>query len=271
MEFRWSGFVGPLAMLPVSVVSSKSEDFNLTAESPTGVWDNRGRVNIRMPLAQLPALPGAEHDFISIPVATVVWVLFSIVYLGTRLKSGRKIPGRRLIGWASMVLGAVVLWPMFTVKVANPWVTQNPVSTDQAQKILTSLIRNIYRAFDQRSESAVYDVLARSIQGDLLQKVYLQTANSLSLDSQESTRVRVTELQVDVDGVKQIPGKGGFVADVVWNALGTVGHWGHQHNRVNRYTAKITVKPDRPSIADKLSQAGSWKIMGLEILDEKRL
>ncbi|MEI6535394.1 MAG: hypothetical protein WCN98_08655, partial [Verrucomicrobiaceae bacterium] len=219
----------------------------------------------------LPALPGAEHDFISIPVATVVWVLFSIVYLGTRSKSGRKIPGRRLIGWASMVLGAVVLWPMFTVKVANPWVTQNPVSTDQAQKILTSLIRNIYRAFDQRSESAVYDVLARSIQGDLLQKVYLQTANSLSLDSQESTRVRVTELQVDVDGVKQIPGKGGFVADVVWNALGTVGHWGHQHNRVNRYTAKITVKPDRPSIADKLSQAGSWKIMGLEILDEKRL
>ena len=43
--------------------------------------------------------------------------------------------------------------------------------------------------------------------------------------------------------------------------VGSVGHWGHIHQRRNRYTAEFTVRP----------VDGAWKIMGLELLDEERL
>ena len=39
--------------------------------------------------------------------------------------------------------------------------------------------------------------------------------------------------------------------------MGTVGHWGHIHTRLNRYDALISLTP----------VDGSWKITGLELLD----
>jgi hypothetical protein len=46
-----------------------------------------------------------------------------------------------------------------------------------------------------------------------------------------------------------------------WTALGSVGHWGHIHSRQNQYEAIVTVEP----------VDGSWKIIGLELLEEKRI
>lgn len=273
IEMRWNGFVVPIISLPVSVImpGTPGEDFNLTAQSPASVWNNRGRVNLRSPLVQVPPVPAGEHDFIILPVAAMAWTIVGLLYIGLRRRRSRRMSGRKLMRWAGLVLGAVVLWPMYSVKVANPWAPQVTVSPDQATKILTSLLRNIYRAFDQRTESGVYDVLARSIQGDMLEKVYLQTAESLLIDKQSSTRLHVTELEAHVDALKQIKKPNGFIADAQWTVLGTVGHWGHQHQRVNRYTAKVTVKSDRLPKDSTKERPASWKITTLEILDEKRL
>ena len=54
---------------------------------------------------------------------------------------------------------------------------------------------------------------------------------------------------------------GGFVATTAWNVAGSVGHWGHIHQRRNRYRARLDVRPID----------GRWKLTGLEILDEERL
>ena len=43
--------------------------------------------------------------------------------------------------------------------------------------------------------------------------------------------------------------------------MGKVGHWGHVHSRQNRYDAIVTIKP----------VAGAWKVVDLELLEEKRL
>ena len=43
--------------------------------------------------------------------------------------------------------------------------------------------------------------------------------------------------------------------------LGTVGHWGHLHQRKNRYEAVITVT----------AEDGHWKIVGLDLRDEQRI
>ena len=54
---------------------------------------------------------------------------------------------------------------------------------------------------------------------------------------------------------------GGFVATTTWNVSGSVGHWGHIHQRRNQYRAELSVSPVN----------GVWKLVGLEILLEERL
>ncbi|MCH6563586.1 MAG: hypothetical protein IH800_14345, partial [Myxococcales bacterium] len=46
-----------------------------------------------------------------------------------------------------------------------------------------------------------------------------------------------------------------------WNVAGSVGHWGHIHQRKNQYRAEIKVAPI----------GGVWKLVDLEILEEERL
>jgi hypothetical protein len=53
----------------------------------------------------------------------------------------------------------------------------------------------------------------------------------------------------------------GFVATCTWTVRGSVGHWGHIHQRTNKYKARITVKPID----------GDWKITELQVLQEERV
>ena len=69
----------------------------------------------------------------------------------------------------------------------------------------------------------------------------------------------LTRLGASVTGVE--PAAAGFIADCEWTALGTVGHWGHSHTRVNRYTARVTVQPVQ----------GEWKLTDLEVREARRL
>ena len=54
---------------------------------------------------------------------------------------------------------------------------------------------------------------------------------------------------------------GGFVARTTWNVTGSVGHWGHVHQRRNQYRAELDIKP----------VDGAWKLVEIEILEEERL
>ncbi len=90
-----------------------------------------------------------------------------------------------------------MLWPVLNVPLRLP--RHENVTPEQAERILNPLIRNVYRAFDQRSESGIYDVLERSIDGNQLQKTYLETTQALALDAQDKTRVRVTDLGITVE------------------------------------------------------------------------
>ena len=46
-----------------------------------------------------------------------------------------------------------------------------------------------------------------------------------------------------------------------WIVSGSVGHWGHIHQRTNGYKANLEI--------DEID--GVWKLTGLEILEEQRL
>ena len=94
----------------------------------------------------------------------------------------------------------------------------------------------------------------------LLAKIYLETRRGLELANQGGARAKVKEIEI-VDLDAKPADRGGFTAETTWNVAGSVGHWGHIHQRRNQYRAILNIRP----IDDE------WKMTGLEILEEQRL
>jgi hypothetical protein len=133
-------------------------------------------------------------------------------------------------------------------------------SRENTTDVVSGLLHNIYRAFDFRDEEQIYDVLARSVDGDLLTWIYLETRKGLELTNQGGARAKVKEIEL-VDLEACAGANGGFVATATWTVGGSVGHWGHVHQRRNQYRAQLEIEP-----VDAV-----WKLTGIEILEEQRL
>ena len=140
------------------------------------------------------------------------------------------------------------------------WSRGAGLSDARAREIVSGLLHNVYRAFDFREEGKIYDVLAKSVQGDLLAQIYLETRRGLELANQGGARAKVKQIEL-VDLTAETAEGGAFVANATWNVAGSIGHWGHVHQRRNQYRAELRVAPDD----------GRWKLIDLEILQEERL
>jgi hypothetical protein len=128
------------------------------------------------------------------------------------------------------------------------------------QQLTGDLLHNVYRAFDYRGEEVIYDVLARSTAGELLTDVYLETRRGLELANQGGARVKVKDIEVLEASLKESDGES-MTVESRWSVSGSVGHWGHIHQRQNGYHANLQI-----SEID-----GAWKLTGLDILQEERL
>ena len=135
------------------------------------------------------------------------------------------------------------------------------VSDDEAKEVLGTLLRNVYLAFDYRDEERIYDTLEKSVAGELLTDVFLETRRSLELENQGGARAKVKEVTILEGRYSPTDGGAGFVSILRWTVRGSVGHWGHIHQRTNQYQARIVVRADD----------GQWKIVDLEVLEERRL
>lgn len=260
LTVEWSGFQNGIETLPLRVFfGSQSEVMEINRGFPRATWKTQGRLPMPRPLAEVPGLSVTQS--ISLPLASIVWgILGLIFYAFVRIRE-RHLPGGSLPFLFTWIFGAVLSWPLLNVQIGgNPEI---PAITDKAvaEKIITPLLRNVYRAFDHRVESEIYDVLALSVEGELLRKLYLETISALTLEGREGTRVTISEFSTDVFKVAPAKSGAGFLTDCQWTAMGTVGHWGHAHTRVNRYTASVTVSPI----------GTAWKITELEVSEARRL
>ncbi len=166
-----------------------------------------------------------------------------------------------MLGHATVALG-VVAWlvPTPTVDIPVPSSVRVP-SGEEAAPTIHALLYNVYRALDFRDEEAVFDRLAQSLSGDVLERVYLEIRKGLRLESQGGARVRVREVEL-LEVIPQESDRAGTLRyKSKWNATGTVGHWGHTHLRTNQYEAMITLARIK----------GRWKISDLAILEEERV
>jgi hypothetical protein len=176
--------------------------------------------------------------------------------------------------WAlGLVLVSVVLWGRNKSNVTAvaalsgllvlglSFVLGKPLAPPSAatEKVVIDLLRNVYQAFDYREESAIYDTLERSVEGDLLTEIYLETRRSLELANQGGARAKVKA--VELQEIEIQPDTDGFRADVTWNVIGSVGHWGHVHTRSNQYQAELSIQA--------IDQR--WKLTSMNVLQEQRL
>jgi hypothetical protein len=207
-----------------------------------------------LPTLSPVAPPASRTARIAAAAAPWLGLLFAVVV--ARLVLGR-IRGRppHLAGRVACGVLALLLVASFVE------VRRVTVDEGEAAEILSAVLHNVYRAFDFRDEGAIYDTLERSVTGDLLTEIYLETRRSLELVSQGGARAKVKQVELLSVEVTDLATAAGFVARGTWNVMGSVGHWGHIHNRQNQYQADVTLEPI----------AGHWKITALELLQEERL
>jgi hypothetical protein len=156
---------------------------------------------------------------------------------------------------------AVLTLAVFVASGASFWFGREAkLSADTTGEIVGGLLHNVYLAHAFRDEGRAYDVLGRSVTGELLTDIYLETRRGFELANQGGARAKVKDVELTEIEAERGDG-GGFVAKATWVVRGSVGHWGHLHERTNRYRAELDVRP-----AD-----GAWKVTELELLDEERL
>jgi len=253
VEMEWDLFTERMQLVSASAVDQAGPlpvflepDFNILR------WENF----LKFP--ELPTLTDIRRppDVVQNLARWGQWVFGAIAALALFMVF-RALQGRRKFrtGAAAMFVTAIALaaWSMKT------W---NDVRIDDTRlrELAGGLLHNIYRAFDYRGEEQIYDVLAKSVTGNLLNDVYLETRNGLELANQGGAQVKVKNIEMlEVSNIGE--NDDGLLVEARWNVAGSVGHWGHIHQRTNAYHARLTLQ----------DIDGAWKLTSLNILEEERL
>ena len=160
---------------------------------------------------------------------------------------------------------AVVLTSVWCIRYrasfAHPFDDHKQISTNDAIEIQNGLLHNIYRSFDHRDASLIYDTLEVSISGELLNEMYLQIRRGIELENQGGACVRVEEVKVEMAEIEFLSERVAFVSKCRWTVSGSVSHWGHTHRRTYQYSASFTIEAVKQQ----------WKITAQELLDARRV
>lgn len=253
VEMEWDVFTEKMQRVPTASVDQAGPlpvilepDFNILR------WDNYLKFPDIPTLVDIQAPPGPIQKISSWGrwVALGLSLTALAVIIGSRRKNGKF----SVAAVVSLVVG--ILATLFLVNENR----QSSMNSQRLQQLAGNLLHNVYRAFDYRGEEVIYDVLSRSASGELLTDIYLETRRGLELANQGGARVKVKDIEV-LEAVLVETNGDSLTVDSKWNVSGSVGHWGHVHQRRNGYHAMLEIS----------EMGGDWKLTGLEILEEERL
>lgn len=263
VKVEWELFTDQIQRVPATSIDPAGPlPAMITPDNPVHTWTNRLK-NYRAPTVEHVAVD-KRLTTIELPIGSALCLLALVPVawqILTRRKTARstRAPITALV---FLVGGALTLYPFARVTIAKPASLAPGLSEDDAKEILQSLLKNIYRAFDFREEEDVYDKLALTVDGDLLSDIYLKSRKSLEVEKAGGAQARVKEIEIlEAKMESRTNDALSYTIKGKWTALGTVGHWGHVHVRKNSYSALVTIA----------GVEGSWKIAGMEILDEARI
>jgi hypothetical protein len=215
----------------------------------------------------VPAPVGRER--VNVPVIALGCAVLFALLLASWPIARRTARARRLARRSSLLLACGTLVGLLgpRIEIEDPLGARVVLPDAQrAEEIFRPLHANIYRAFDYRSEDEIYDALARSVHGDLLDGLYREVYTSLIMQDQGGAVSRVQGVRLLASEVEEIgllpPAQApGFRLRARWQVDGTVFHWGHSHSRTNEYLALYTVVE---------GEAG-WRISGCKVLEQQRV
>ena len=259
----WDLFTGQIQKVPATATDPAGPfTTSITPDDNVHTWNNFLKNYTPPTVANVSVYETVSKLRLPVPsLLCLAALLLAVVWIWRRYRSKGPvlIP---LVSGLLLLAAAALLYPYGRLEVTRPTAMLNSLDQQEAQTILGSLLKNVYRAFDFREESDVYDKLAISVQGDLLTEIYLQNRKSFAIQKAGGAQARVNEVEVLSATAKPATDKSGaFVLNATWTAQGSVGHWGHVHTRKNYYDAAVTVE-----VID-----GAWKITSLELLEEKRI
>jgi len=253
VEMEWDIFTDKMQRVPSASVDQAGPlpvilepDFNILR------WDNY----LKNP--DIPTLLDIQSPPTAIAKAAAwgqwIMLILSLVFLLYVFRSRRAGDG-----WPGASMGLFVICALLAAFLVYEN-RQSRLNPERLQQLVGDLLHNVYRAFDYRGEEVIYDVLAQSTSGDLLTDIYLETRRGLVLANQGGARVKVKTIELLESSLVDSQGDS-LTVEGRWNVFGSVGHWGHIHQRTNGYHARLEI-----SDID-----GAWKLTGLEILEEERL
>jgi len=248
----WKHFIDRVDRIPAAATDEAGPLRFFLVPDDNILWWKNFLKNPTMPtLIDVQAPPSFALRGVEV-LSWIVLAVFGLFAVKVGIAAARgKGPRRRTVAIAAAFV-AIVSAGFVTIQ-------SSVVDDERAEEIVTSLLHNVYRAFDFRDEETIYDTLAHSVTGDLLTETYLETRRGLELASQGGARAKVQEIEMlEVDSESE--GRG-FRATSTWNVAASVGHWGHIHQRRNQYVAELKIEP----------VDGVWKITSLELIEEKRL
>ncbi len=243
-----------------------------TKEEPEFIFHATG-LSAEERFASVPELSEREpvSREVTIPAVTIAIVsAYAVIGLVT-LARAKGRAARLAVGVALPVvgLGAFALRDVGRVKVSTVIEEPESLSETEALAIFEPLHANIYRAFDYQSEGEIYDALARSVTGEMLDRLYNQVFGSLIMHEEGGavSSVQAVRLgEATIESVGELDAgphadKLGFTVQARWQVDGVVNHFGHSHWRTNEYLARFAVVE---------GEAG-WRIASSEVLEQQRL
>ena len=247
----------PIALLVTN--GGTEQVVTLRHDEPEFTW-HAPRDGAAVRLLPVPQPPPAPRS-LPLPLAS----LGLLLAYGAALPTLRRRRWRPLPTGLAVVTAAWLLWPMARIAVPLAAAVALP-TVDGARRIFAALHTNLYRAFDEAEPAAVYDALASSVQGDLLDTTYHDVYRSLVMLEEGGAVARVRavrplELEVEQVGVLADDRTPSFTVRTRWQVDAAVFHWGHHHWRTDEHVARYTV----------IATEAGWRIAGTEPIEQRRL
>ena len=276
VEVTWDKFNSVVRSVDSVVIAFdkvEKTQFSKFLKNNTYVWEEPDREPLPPIVGVASTIEIPPPPTLSIPVVSAMLVALALLFLIFSMLILGVQAGKALGMTTGILFLALLASPLMQVDIPHPFVEQPKfeMPSKDADLVFTRLHKNMFRAFDYRRESDIYDALAKSVDGDLLRQLYLDINKSLRVKEQGGAVANIDEVvflegqqetydqQLDDQSDERADVKPGFGYRCKWNLIGTIEHWGHIHQRTNSYDAQFVVQ----------LKDDAWKITSMEVVDEQ--
>lgn len=274
--------VPAIKVIAVLTAEGRQREIVFLHDDPEFTWHPSGTTleDLFRPVPPPPAQVELEIPTVSVIIAGA----FVVLLLGSRLlisDPGRRRRTLRIAGPVA-VISAALTTGLHRSRVPHPFAGDGAKLEDaEALAVFEALQSNIYRAFDYVEEGDVYDALARSVEGPLLDELYTEIYAGLVMQEEGGAVASVDRVEL-LDATREDFNGGDGIQDpdsleapfqvrAHWQVEGVVRHWGHEHRRTNEYRALYTVAYREPSPDGESASPGGWRILENDVLERFRV